>query len=111
MEQYTNAEVVAVAKKQKAIIWLILASLTVFVFPPAWIVITIVQMVFVYQFAKTLKLGAPWVWCIGMIIPFVSLILLLVLNAKATTAIRGKGVRVGLMGADKAQLDKLSVTA
>ncbi len=109
MEQYTNAEVLAIAKKQKAIIWLILASLAAFVFPPAWIVIAIVQIVFVYQLANALKLTA-WVWCIGMIIPLVSLLLLLVLNGKATTAIKSKGVTVGLMGANKVQLDKLAVT-
>jgi len=108
--EYTNAEVVAIAKKQKAIIWLILASLAAFVFPPAWIVIAVVQILFVFQLVKALKLSAAWVWCIGMIIPLVSLLLLLVLNGKATTAIKGKGVRVGLMGADKAQLEKLAVT-
>jgi hypothetical protein len=110
MEQYSTAEIVAVAKKQKAIIWLIPVSLAGFLFPPAWIVMDVVQIVFVYQLAKSLKLGDAWAWCIGMIIPVVSLILLLVLNGKATAAIRGKGVKVGLMGADKAQLEKLAVT-
>jgi hypothetical protein len=46
-----------------------------------------------------------------MIIPLVSLILLLRLNGKATKAIRGKGIRVGLMGANKAQLERLAATA
>jgi hypothetical protein len=106
--EYTNTEVVAIAKKQKAIIWLILFSLLVFVFPLGWIVIALVQIVFVYQLAQSLKLSAPWLWCVGMTIPLVSLILLLHLNGKATTAIRGKGVTVGLMGANKAQLEKLA---
>jgi hypothetical protein len=110
MEQFTNAEVVQVAKKQKAIIWLILASLAVVVFPPAWIVIAVVNLVFVYQLSKALKLSAPWVWCVGMIIPLVSLILLLRLNSKATAAIRGRGVTVGLMGASKAQIEKLALS-
>lgn len=109
MEEFTNAEVIAIARKQKAIIWLILVSLLSFLFWPAQLLIAVINLVFVYQLAKSLKLTA-WAWCIGMIVPLVSLILLVTLNSRATMVIRGKGVSVGLMGADKAQLEKLSVT-
>jgi hypothetical protein len=64
--EHTNTEVVAIAKKQKAIIWLILVSPLVFALPLAWIVIAIVQIViaivqvvFVYQLTQALKLSAP----------------------------------------------------
>lgn len=108
MHDYNNGEVVKIAKKQKAIIWLIVASLAVVLFPPAWVVGAIVNLVFVYQLAKALKLGAAWLWCASQIIPIVSLIALLVLNSKATAAIRSKGVAVGLMGANKSELARLS---
>jgi len=42
------------------------------------------------------------------IIPFVNIILILKLNSKATAVIRSKGVKVGLFGANKAQLVKLT---
>ncbi len=107
MEQYTNAEVVVVAKKQKTIIWLMLTTLAASVFPPALIIMAIVNVVFVYQLAQALKRRDAWAWCAGMFVPLVSLLLLLLLNGKATAVIRSKGVTVGLMGANKAQLDAL----
>jgi hypothetical protein len=107
MEHYTNGEICAIAGFQRAIIWLVFASLIEYVFPPAFIIVFIVRLVFVYLLAQELKLRAAWAWCLGMIIPLVNIILLLMLNAKATAAIRNKGIKVGLMGANKAQLDGL----
>ena len=111
MQEFSNQEVFEIAKKQKAIIWLIIVSFAVFFFPLAWIVVAIVNLVFVYQLAKALKLGGAWAWCVAQIIPLVSLITLLVLNSKATAAIRSKGVTVGLLGARKSELAKLGVPA
>lgn len=108
MNDYTNEEVVAIAKKQKVILWLIVASVACALFPPAFIVVAIVNLVFVYQLAKALRLGLAWLWCASQIIPIVSLVALLVLNGKATGAIRSKGITVGFMGANKEQVSALT---
>jgi len=64
----------------------------------------------VYCLADELKLHANWAFFVCMLIPFVNIILLLNLNAKATAVIRSKGIKVGLMGANKAQLVKLAAS-
>jgi hypothetical protein len=110
MTQYTNDDVFAIAKTQRVIIWLVLASLVDFVFPPAFIIITFFKIMFVYSLAGELKLNDSWAWFVCMLIPLVNIILLLKLNAKATAIIRSKGVKVGLMGANKVQLVKLAAT-
>jgi hypothetical protein len=106
MQEYTDADVVKVAKKQKTILWLVLASFVAMLFPPLLVIVGVANLVLMYQLAKALRLTA-WAWCIGMVVPLVSLVLLLALNRKATNLIRSKGISVGLMGANRAQLDKL----
>lgn len=40
-----------------------------------------------------------WLWLVGMLIPLLSLILILIINSRATAFIRKNGFAVGLMGA------------
>ena len=47
-----------------------------------------------------LSTGAAVACAILMIIPFAGLITLLVINQKATKYLQGRGVRVGLLGAN-----------
>ena len=113
---FTNADVVTIATRQKRLVWLILASLTIVPIvasfaPGALVLAGLVNIALVYDLAKALKCGDPRTWCIGMLIPIISLILMLVLSAKATKAIRDKGVKVGLLGASKSELAKLTATA
>lgn len=58
----------------------------------------------VYRVSKGLGHSTPIKIVIGvcMFIPLVSLITLLLLNSRATTALRAAGYRVGLLGASKA---------
>lgn len=123
MEQYTNTEIVRIAKIHKAVIWLILASLILYIGVLSFLsqlpfadsvitlIITIIFLVFGYQLAKALKLRNAWAWCLGLIVPLLGLILLLALSSKAITVIKSKGVPVGFMGASKAQLAKLAATS
>lgn len=48
-----------------------------------------------------MPIGTKVLLLIGMFVPFVSLIIMVVLNAKATKALRAAGYRVGLLGATK----------
>jgi len=52
----------------------------------------------VYSLCKALAVG-PALWVIAMFIPLVNLVCLVALNQKATSYLKGQGVRVGLFGA------------
>ncbi|MBI3416353.1 MAG: ABC transporter permease [Verrucomicrobia bacterium] len=62
-----------------------------------------------YRLAKILHPSFALVYAIFSAIPLIGLICLLVLNGKATTALRCRGIRVGLLGADRGDLSKLAL--
>ncbi|MDD5657440.1 MAG: hypothetical protein PHF00_09335 [Elusimicrobia bacterium] len=72
----------------------------------------LIGIVFVYQLAKAEKSSTPWLWALLQLcpIPIVSLVCQVILNLRATAILRKKGIRVGLMGGDSAQLEKLRAT-
>jgi hypothetical protein len=121
-DKYTNAEILVIARKRKAILWLsfIIIVMCIFVHPInimndeisvgatlLWLVFDIVAIAIVSQFVEALKRSDAWAWCLGMIIPISGLFLLICLNVMARRAIRDKGVEFGFMGVKKAQLDML----
>lgn len=114
-QTYNNTEVLDIAKRQKAIIWLILISIPVYaaslVIPFLPLIVGIISLVFIYQLAAALKESAPWLYVILGLIPCISLIALLVINSRATSALKAHGIRVGLMGARRDDLDKLTTDA
>lgn len=71
---------------------------------------TIIHLVCVYQLVRALKFSPTSLWSVSMLVPFLNLLVLLWLNHKATYALRSKGVAVGLMGAKKAELEKLALS-
>lgn len=72
--------------------------------------VAIINLVFVYQLARALKLSWPWLWTVSMCVPFTSLVVLLCLDRKATNVLRSKGIAVGLMGAKRAELKNLALS-
>ncbi|MGP8200027.1 MAG: hypothetical protein ACLQU4_11060 [Limisphaerales bacterium] len=112
---YTDTELVDIAERQKAIIWLILlatpAMVAFAVTPYIPIIFIVLSVVFIYQLAAALKEPSPWLYVIVGLMPCISLITLLVINARAITALKTRGVRVGLMGALKNDLDKITKNA
>ena len=69
------------------------------------IVVAIVALIVIYQLAARVYspvLGI--VFAVTQCIPCVGLIMLLVVNGKATSLLQAEGIRVGLMGADMSQL-------
>ncbi len=100
--------VISVGKSQRAIMWVILASIIGLFIPFAPIVTGILCVVFLYKMAKALKMSTAScvLLAIGAFIPIVGLIILLVVNSKATKLIRDNGIRVGLMGANRGDLVK-----
>ena len=56
MTDYADREVVVIARKQKAILWLIVASLACTLFRPARVIVAAVFSILVYQLAKVVRL-------------------------------------------------------
>ena len=106
---YSNQEAYKVGKKQKAILWCILASTISFFIPDSSFIVAIVCIVFVYQLAAAEKSSVAWLWALLQLMPFVSLICLLILNQKATKILKEKNIKVGLMGANNKDLEKLII--
>jgi hypothetical protein len=120
----SRADVRAVAWAQKAIILCILANLAtlplrfalstldpglqllgVIVLAVYYLAVAITATVFVFMLAvKVYGTGMGVVLGILTLIPCVGLIVLLIINSKATGILRKNGVRVGLLGAKMADL-------
>jgi hypothetical protein len=107
-----GVDILAVAKRQRAILLCILSYLALvmlqFALPPNLrlvlallaFVVSITGAVFVFMLALTVySTGVGIVLGILTLIPIVGLIVLLVINGKATTILRQHGIQVGLLGA------------
>ena len=110
-----NLRVVAI--RQKAIMYCILAYIASFVatfmVPPElqlvlWLVCmaaSVAAAVFVFMLAIALfSPGVGVVLGILTLIPVIGLIILLIVNGKATNVLRAHGISVGLMGAKSSQI-------
>ena len=106
--QFTGSEVLEIARRQKSILWLIIANLLTFWIPGASIVTGLIGVIFIYRLGKVLRSSLAILYAILGFIPLVGLVGLLILNSKATGALRQRGVRVGLMGANREDLSGLA---
>ena len=68
----------------------------------AMVIVIIASICFIAKLTSALKynVGVTVISCIAMFVPLLSLIVLLVLNSKATAILKEHGVKVGLFGAD-----------
>ena len=104
--QWVSEQVLEIAKRQKQIIWMILLRVIFMLFPPAALVVALIQVFFVYKLAQAIESKAAWLYMILLFIPLVGLITLLMLNGKATKKLKENDVRVGLMGAKEEDLER-----
>jgi len=109
---YSDTELLEIAKRQKAVIWLILLSIPAYaaaiVMPSLPLIVGIISLMFIYHLASSLKEAAPWQYVVLGIIPCLGVIALLMINSRATSALKARGIRVGLMGARRDELNRLS---
>jgi hypothetical protein len=99
-------ELKEIAQAQRLLLWSILAGIAAFGFKLLLVLTIPFQVWAAYNLGKKLNLRLAWLWTILTIIPLVGLIILLVINSKATSALRTAGVRVGLLGANLNDLEK-----
>lgn len=115
--QPVRGDLRAIAMRQKAIIYCILAYLLLvlsqFALPPelrilpglAAIVVSITGAVFVFMLALSLyNTGVGIVLGILTLIPLIGLIVLLIINGRATNELRKHGIQVGFLGAKTSQI-------
>jgi len=125
MTKYTDPQIVEIAQNQRRVLWLLLISIGVvvgaLVLPHAGgvvvllyttaIVIGTVGSVLIYRLATAMEEPWRWVYVVCAFIPHVSTVTLMILNVRATSVLRARGIRVGLMGADKQDVVRLTPTA
>lgn len=102
---FTKPELRHIAKSQNLLMWSVLAGFAAFFiahipFLGLVIVLGIVafQIYALYTLGSALRLPVVWLMCVGMFIPCVSLIILVLVSARASKVLKAAGVRVGLMG-------------
>lgn len=70
--------------------------------------VMIFSIVYVYRLAKAL--GSPaLLYAIAMLVPCLGLLMLLMIVSRATATLKKAGIKVGLMGVSKADLERLRV--
>jgi hypothetical protein len=126
-DQAAGIDLRQVAKRQRALLWYILASLAIHLsfiliasLPPIAdvapaIIFWVVQIFIIIGVVRLLAaMGVHIIWrilCIVLLFaPCINLLVLLVINGRATRALRNAGLRVGLMGVpDEQVVRRLSV--
>lgn len=109
-KEFSNAEILEIAKYQKWILWTVLASLVAIFIPYALLFTSIVSVILVYQLAKALRSPNDIGYAIAAILPIIGIIALLVINGRATRTLRNHEISVGLMGARKKDLKNVKKT-
>jgi len=104
--EYTDADILEIAKKQQMVLWAFFFCLFIFTVPNTKGVASIIFAIFIYQLAKALRSPIAWLYAILTIIPIVGFITLISIDSQATAALRKHGIRVGIMGAKKSDLSK-----
>lgn len=128
----TPAQLLETARQQRRILLLLLVSilltLGLFAVPVAaepgvaglaivlfvllgMLALSVLSVIATFRLAKALQLPAPWVFVVCSFLPYIGMIVLLILNAQATAALKRAGIYVGLLGADRKDLERLGRTS
>ena len=109
---HSDLEIYEVGKTQSAMMYLVLVNiLGVFFAPNVTAFIGLCSIYFAYKLASDLKYPVPWLLSIIMLVPLINLLYLFILVNSATKLLRTKNIRVGLMGASRADLEKLKASS
>ena len=105
--EFTAKELFEIAKRQKQILWIILISFLCMLFPPAILIVAIFQVFYIYKLAVAVRSSFAWGYIILSFLPLISLLALLSVNGKASRILKANGVKIGLMGVAKSDLERL----
>ena len=62
--------------------------------------------VFSYRMARTAEMSVPWLWAIFVMFGSLGFLVLLLISSKANRILKSHGLKVGLMGVGKAELER-----
>ncbi len=98
-----SAHFIMIAARQRQLLWGIVALMFLSLFanalPILFLPLIVIQVLLIYRLGKALGLPSLWLWTIGCLVPYLGILVLLLLNQKATTTLRSAGFKVGFMGA------------
>jgi hypothetical protein len=109
----TAEEIRAIGKYQQLTMWALLAGFSILIplTPVAsfilFIPVTVFQVLMVYRLTKALESPLAGLRCLLCLVPLASLINLYLVTNQATIILRQRGIRVGVMGASKRELEAL----
>jgi len=106
----TAEEIRNIGKYQRLTMWALLAGLTnlipivnLILFLP----VVIFQILMIYRLTVALESPLAAVRCLLCIVPVISLINLYLVTNQATIVLKERGIKIGVMGASKADLEAL----
>jgi len=103
---FNKDELRSICKKQNLLMWSIVAGFGAgvisFLIPAvsflAFIAADIFGIYAFYSLGTSLRMRVVWLYCIGLFIPVVGLLILFWVSGKASTVLKAVGVKIGLMG-------------
>lgn len=106
-DTWSREELIAVARYQKNIQWLVLVGLLLLAVPFGNLLLGLVGLFFIFQLARALRSRAAVLYVVAAFIPLLGLLSLLRLVTQATRVLRAGGIRVGVMGARMEDFERL----
>ena len=110
-KERTSEEIKKIGKYQRMTMWALLAGfsnlipvLNLVLFIP----VTVFQMVMIYRLTKALESPLAGLRCLLCIIPLISLINLYLVTNQASIILKERGIKIGVMGASKPDLEALA---
>lgn len=107
-DAWSRDELIAVARYQKNIQWLVLVGLLLLFVPFGNFLLGLVGLFFIYQLARALRSRVAILYVVAAFIPLLGLLSLLRLVTRATRVLRASGIRVGVMGARMEDFERLN---
>jgi len=89
-----DLRLLTIAKAQKGVLLCVLVNLAASAIRPLLLAAIPMQACYVYKLPSGLGKTSPGLWTLGMFVPVLCLVLLLLLNSKATQALQTHGIRM-----------------
>ena len=121
-EHFTKEQIIAIAKNQKYVLIFLLFRIISYLlimggmtgdvlgqlFSLLVLVFSILTVIFFVKLMIALRIATVWVVVRAVLsfLPIIGLVVLLVVNSKATKVLKSTGIEIGLLGASKSTISK-----
>lgn len=106
-EDHSNKDLYDIGRYLNFFPYLIIISILAHLFPFAFIFSSPLFFLFAYLLAKAAKISKPFLWGILAVIPVIGLGCSIVLILKSIKILKTNGIRVGIFGVRKKDMDSL----